>query len=335
MHKMFKIKALAIPIAVVLQALPALAGTTQLPSGFAGSSTDYIVLDGNSYPSGNLICFSGGCGGGFQGTVYGTGSTTATGPSTLTSVWCVDYQLDVTTSSRYIANISSLNAISVPADNSVRYGNLNTVDPTGAAQGWTNAVTDPTNLDGGGAAAENSAAYRYTLAAALVSQYVDTTSTTNPTNLDGSSPVNQAIQKAIWYITYNSDYQTGATWAPTGLGGGTPVACSGANNVNTNYMCWVQYAETHANTVNTSAWAVISGPANSSGSLLAPQVVNGYPSFQTFLVQVDGSAYTNGSPGGPSSPTPEPTYFVLTLALGGLVVFARIRSARKQSTAKG
>jgi hypothetical protein len=323
MKIVLKLKPLVICLAVVLPVLPALAGTTELPSGFAGSSTDYIVLDSNSFPGGNLICFAAGCGGGFQGTIYGPGATTATGPSTLTSVLCVDYQLDVTGASQYIANISTLNAVSVPADNNVRYGNLNTVDPTGATPGWTNAVTDPTNLDGGGATAENSAAYRYTLAAALVSQYADTTATANPTNLDGSSPVNQAIQEAIWYITYNSDYQTGATWAPAGLGAGAPVACSGPNNVNTNYMCWVQYAEANANTVNTSAWAVISGPANSSGNLLAPQIINGSPSYQTFLAQVDGS------------PTPEPTYFVLTLALGGLVVFARIRSARKQSTAKG
>jgi hypothetical protein len=329
---MNKIKTLAILFAGGLQALTALAGTTPLPSGFAGSTTDYIVFNGASYPSGNLICFSAGCGGAFQGTIYGPGSIAATGSSTLTTVWCVDYQLDVTTSSQYITDISTLNTIPVPTDNNVRYGNLNTVDPTGAAPGgWANTVTDPTNLDGGGVTAENSAAYRYTLAAALVSQYADSTPAINPTNLNGGSPVNQAIQEAIWFVTYNSDYQTGATWPPSGQGIGSPLACSGPNNVNTNYMCWVQYAENNANTVNTSAWAVVSGPADSSGNLLTPPTncttCEGYPSFQTFLAQVNpGPNKTIGS-----TPTPEPAYFELTLGLGGFIVFARRRRTRKQS----
>jgi hypothetical protein len=342
-HTMLKINILAITLIVALQGLPAFAGTTPLPSGFAGSTTDYIVFNGNSYPGGNLICFSAGCGGGFQGTIYGPGSTTASGPATLTTVWCVDYQLDVTTSSQYITDISTLSAISVPSDTNVRYGNLDTVDPTGAAPGgWANAVTDPTNLDGGGATAENSAAYRYTLAAALVSQYVDATTPTpvvNPTNLNGGSSVNQAIQEAIWYITYNSDYQTGATWPPPGQGISSPLTCgagqSASNSTgNTNYACWVQYAEANANTVNTSAWAVVSGPADSSGNLLTPPTncptCEGYPSFQTFLAQVDTTTNTNGSPGG-GPPTPEPTYFVLTLGLGGLIVYARRRRAGKQA----
>jgi hypothetical protein len=331
---MDKIKTLAILFALALQALTAVASTTPLPSTFAGSTTDYIVFNGDSYPSQNLICFSAGCGGGFQATVYGPGATTPTGASTLTTVWCADYQLDVTTSSQYITSITTLSAITVPTDNNVRYGNLSTVDPTGAAPGgWANAVTDPTNLDGGGSNAENSAGYRYTMAAALVSQYVDTTPAINPTNLDGSSTVNQAIQEAIWYITYNSDYQTGATWPPPGQGISSPVSCLGGQSAlnstgNTDYACWVQYAETNANTVNTSAWAVISGPASASGTLVTPPpTIDGYPSFQTFLTQVNpGSNKTIGS-----TPTPEPAYFELTLGLGGLIVFARRRRARKQS----
>ena len=332
--KMHKTKTITILFAGVLQALPALAGITPLPSSFAGSTTDYIVFDGSSYPGQNLICFSGGCGGGFQGTVYGPGSTTATGPSTLTTVWCVDYQLDVTPGSQYIANTTTLNAITLPGDNNVRYGDLNTVSPSGATSGWTNAVTDPTNLDGG---QSNSAAYRYTLAAALVSQYADTTPAPDPTNLDGGSAVNQAIQQAIWYITYNSEYQSGATWPPPGLGLTSPASCSSAQSVtnstgNTDYACWVQYAEANANTVNTNGWAVVSGPADASGNLLAPSTTcaycNGYPSYQTFLVQEDSNGIvTHGN----SPATPEPTYFLLTSGLGGLMLFVRRRKARKQS----
>jgi hypothetical protein len=253
----------------------------------------------------------------------------------LTTVWCVDYQLDVTTGSQYIANITSLNSVSAPTDTNVRYGDLTTVSPTGATPGWANAVTDPTNLDGGQA---NSAAYRYTLAAALVSQYVDTTPAPNPTNLNGGSPVNQAIQEAIWYITYNSDYQNGATWPPPGQGISSPVTCSGAQSAlnstgNTDYACWVQYAEANANTVNTSAWAVISGPTDATGNLVTPPPTScaacyGYPSFQTFLAQVDnGGTVTHGS----LPPTPEPTYFLLTSGLGGVMLFVRKRRARKQS----
>jgi len=324
---MHKIKTLTILFAGALLALPALAGTTPLPTTFAGSTTDYLVFNGSSFPGQNLICFSAGCGGGFQATVYGPGSTTATGPSTFTTVWCSDYQLDVTTDSQYITNITTLNDITAPTDNNVRYGNLTSVSPTGTPAGWANSVTDPTNLDGGGATAENSAAYRYTLAAALVSQYVDSSNTPDPVNLNGGSGINQALQEAVWYITYNSDYQSGATWPPSGQGISAPVACTGSNNVNTNYMCWVQYAEANANTVNTSAWAVASGPTNASGTLTTPPpIVDGYPSYQTFLVQVNsGGVVTTGD----NPPTPEPAYFALTAGLGGLIVFMRRRRTQK------
>jgi hypothetical protein len=315
---MNKTKVLVVLIASGLLALPALAGLTPLPSSFAGSTTDYISFNGSSFPGSNLICFSAGCGGGFQGTVYGPGKTMATGPSVLTTVWCVDYQLDVTTSSAYITNITTLDAINSNLGN-VRYGNLNSVDPTGVPPGgWANSVIDPTGIDGGAPIADNSAAYRYTLAAALVSQYV-----TTPTNLNGSSPVNQAIQEAIWYITYNSDYETGATWPPPGQGIPSSEVCLAGQSAtnptgNTDYACWVKYAEANAGSVNTKAWAVISGPTASNGSLITPPpLVDGYPSYQTFLVQVN--------------PTPEPAYFALTLGLGAFIFFVRQRRAKKQA----
>ena len=153
-----------------------------------------------------MICPSGadGCGGGFQATVYNGTSTSGSSP-TLTTVWCVDYQLDVGTSSQYVTDIKTLNDISTPTDSNVRYGTLNSV---GGTSGWANALTGgggfnagPTTLDNGNS---NSAAYRYTLAAALVSQYVDTSNVKDPANLNGSSSVNLAIQEAIWYITYNN-----------------------------------------------------------------------------------------------------------------------------------
>jgi len=325
---MKKIKVLVILLAGTV---PVLAGTTPLPSSFAGSTTDYILFNGDSYPGGNLICFSSGCGGGFQSDVYGPGVTQATGTPTLTTVWCVDYQLDVTTSSQYITDVKTLNSIASPIDDNVRYGNLNSVDPTGAAPGsWTNAVTDAA-----APSLANTAAYRYTLAAALVSQYVDSTSTSNPTNLNGGSPVNAAIQEAIWYITYNSDYQTGATWPPPGQGIAPTRTCGSGQSAlnstgNTDYTCWVQYAEANANSVNTSAWAVVSGPADNNGNLLTPPsncpTCEGLPAFQTFLAQVNpGGQLTH------ENPTPEPTYFLLTFAMGGLILLVRRRQAGKQA----
>ena len=326
---MNKTKALGILIASALQALPALAGTTPLPSNFAGSTTDYISFNNpNPFPGSNLICFSAGCGGAFQATVYGPGATSAAGAGVLTTVWCVDYQLDVTTGSEYISNITTLNDINSTTESNVRYG---TLDSTGTSSGWVNALANTSGIDGGDA---NSSAYRYTLAAALTSQYIDSGNVADPTNPNGGAAVNTAIQEAIWYITYNNEYPAdGTTWPPeSDIGSPTCGGGQSAQNStgDTNYACWVKYAEANAGNVNTAAWAVVSGQTNSQGILQAPGPLNGvytqYPSYQTFLVQV-----TPGGSISQQSPTPEPTYFVLTLALGGLIVFARRRRIRQQA----
>src|ERR1700728_2466456 len=104
-------KILAVLYTSALITIPALASTQPLPATFQGSTTDYIAFDGNSFPGSNLICFNTGCGGSFQATVYGPATTGASGKSVLTTVWCVDYQLDVTTSSQYITNIMTLSDI--------------------------------------------------------------------------------------------------------------------------------------------------------------------------------------------------------------------------------
>ena len=231
----------------------------------------------------------------------------------------MDYQLDVTYGSQYIANIKTLDSITAPTDASVRYANQTSA--------WLNSVTDPLNIAGGA----NTAAYRYTLAAALVSQYVDNTNSANPTQLNGGSAVNSAIQEAIWYITYNNEYSPGATWPPPGDSIGSATCAAGHDNVTdpNNYRCWVQYAEANAASVQTNQWAVISGPADANGTLLAPQPLNGYPQFpayQTFLAEVTPGGQINHD-----NPTPEPTYFVLTSGLGGLLVLARRRRNRKQA----
>ena len=88
----------------------------------------------------------------------------------------------------------------------------------------------------------------------------------------------------------------------------------------------MQYAEANEANVNTSKWAVVSGPTNDQGVLQSPPNVGGYPSYQTFLVQLDsGGDVTH------TGITPEPTYFVLTFGLGGLILFARRRRAAKRA----
>lgn len=315
--------------------------TTPLPQSY--SSPEYIY--NFSYPSQNLICPAGadGCGGAFQVNI----SNSPNGPSatnTRTTVWCVDYQLNVTNGSEYTTDIQNLANITTPTDLNVRYGNLTGLGSPGnpGTPGWAHALTDPTGIDGGQV---NSAGYRYTLAAALVSQYEgpSPSSFSNPSSFDtiadlyGSSSgqsaayaVNTAIQEAIWYITYNYDYSPRtpfpsfmSTAACPGSGSALPTG-SNADNA----MCWVQYAEDNANTVNTGEWGVVSGPANATtGALEDPVNSQGYPSYQTFLVQISTTGQTGGL-----SPTPEPTYYVL-LGVSCIVLFAVSRRRRAKINA--
>jgi hypothetical protein len=318
---------LAILILTAVTGLVAFGDTSPIPNTLLG--VDYITFNGSSFPGNgsSLICFPAGCGGAFNATIN-SGATQQLGSGVSATVWCVDYQLDVTTSSSYTTDIDSINNIIIPVDDNVRYGNLNSVSPTGTSAGWTNSVVDPTGLDGN---STNSSSYRYALAAALVSEY-----TPSPQDVNGGSAVDTAIQEAVWYVTYNSDYAPGATWPPTGSGIPASGSCSGAGAVDSaaptgaaasDFSCWVQYAEDNANTVNTSAWAVVSGPADASGNLLPPATVDGYPSYQTFLVQVATDTITTGSSGGP---LPEPTYFAL-LGVSCLVLFVVSRRRRSKA----
>jgi len=238
--------------------------------------------------------------------------TAAVGTPTLTTVWCVDYQLDVEVGSAYSADITQLSAIQTPTDSTVRYGDQTTK--------WDNTVTDPSNPS----LNTNTAAYRYALAAALVSQY-DAGSSSGTTQVDsGNDPTNvsdsarnQAIQTAIWYVTYNHDY--GATTWP-------PFTDSSAQTAA--YTTWVTWAENNVDSVNLNDWAVISGPANGSGtppSLTSPNGV-----YQTFLAQVNDS--------GPNinlnDTAPEPTfYWLMAFGLASLFIASRRRKAQASVSA--
>jgi hypothetical protein len=282
-------------LAAALALAPLYGASSPIPTSLLG--TDYVTFGSNSFN--NLIGpFPAGYGGAFDATIYGN-PTSPTGPAVTTTVWCVDYQLDVEVGSDYTADIVSLaNATSDAAQ--VRYGTL----PSDGSS-WANTLT-PTNNYGYD---PNSALYRYTLAAALISEYEDSSNQIDPTNPANTSQ-NQAIQTAIWYLTYNNEYNPGATWAPF-----DPTQYGASNgNINSpgDYLYWVNWAENNVTSVDLNDWAIVSGPADASGNLLPPNGVNGY---QTFLVQVQ--------------PTPEPTFFAL-LAVGllGLAVVARKRRAQ-------
>src|ERR1039457_1627326 len=67
--------------------------------------THYVTFDGNSFQ--NLIgAFPAGYGGAFQASIY-SGASSATGSPVTSTVWCVDYQLDVEPGSAYTANINA------------------------------------------------------------------------------------------------------------------------------------------------------------------------------------------------------------------------------------
>jgi len=198
-----------------------------------------------------LICFSAGCGGEFEAQI--NGGTVSGTPQIPVTVWCSDYQLNVTTGSQYAADVSLLSNITKPTDPSVQYGNL----PNGSVT-WNNALTSGllpagvTNTLGtvDYTSDTSTAAYRFTLAAALVSQYVSAPGT--PGFLDGGSSQNMAIQEAIWYLTSNNTSGTDSAFSF----GAAVVGDS------TNYAYWLNYVLTNQNDVvsnlNLNQWAVIS-----------------------------------------------------------------------------
>jgi hypothetical protein len=273
-----------------------------------GAATDYIQFDGSSYNPAQEICFTAGCGGSFTAQIN-AGNTATPGNTSTVRVWCADYQLNVTTSSQYITDVSTLANIVSPTDPYVQYGNLTS---SGSAPSWNNALTSGlafaptgsilTTVDGGGV---NSAAYRFTLAAALISQYAP-----GPTNLTGSLPRNTAIQEAVWYLTSNSTPGT-----DTAFNFGAITANVSDQN---NYAYWLNEVLTNQNnavgSVNTDAWAVVSGPASIVDGKVAPQS----NSYQTFLAEVITSSHQN--------PLPEPSFYALLgIGLSGLFASARRR----------
>lgn len=271
---------------------------TALSSSLA-NQVDYLTFTSNSYPTSNLIgAYGGGYGGAFRPQIN-AGSTQDLVNSQFATVFCVDYQLDVTSGSRYPAQVTTLDSIATGANTNVRYGDINSV----GAGGWVNSLGNATTI---------SAAYRYTLAADLVAQY-------GQGGVPDNTTTNQSIQEAIWYITANNEY--------TSIPGASDAAFSPANALpGTDYMTWVNTAQHDiaqaaiAGTLGTlrSSWAVISGPS----PLGVPTVQNGYPGYQTFLVKLSQPTFDL------HTPTPEPGFYGLVAAgLGGLLYIRRRKKA--------
>jgi len=219
--------------------------------------------------------------------------------------------LDVEVGSAYSSDIVQLNAIQTPTDSTVRYADQTTK--------WDNSVSDPADPS----VNTNTAKYRYALAAALISQYDDSTTDGAtyvdapgdpklvPTNVSNTAR-NKAIQTAIWYVTYNKEYDTSAAWP----------AFNTSTTQRNNYLAWVAWAENNVDSVNLNDWAVISGPANGPGS--PPSLTSPNGVYQTFLVQASDSGPTitlNDS-------TPEPTfYWLVAFGMGALFIASRRRNA--------
>ncbi len=255
-----------------------------------------------------LICPPevGGCGGAFRADVTGAGSGLVVHDAT---VWCVDAQLDVNVGSSYNANIVKLSNTAALNDPALtRYG----ADGTQVPSQWVNAI-----------AGFGDSASRYRLVASLVMQYQDSNFSgdyskpfdqTYNASLSGSPAIagnltarNEAIQRAIWWITYND---VNGPPSPANING------SRADGVAGGYSDWVDYAMQNAGAVDLSSWAVISGPATIGGTVLAPDSAH----FQTYLVQLDSTRITQA--------TPEPKFLALLVA--GLV--AMIWSRRRRAT---
>ena len=240
-----------------------------------------------------------GCGGAFRADI----KSNAVGAPTIkdATVWCVDSQLDVSAGSSYYANIVSLSNTSALDDPTfTRYG----TNGSPATQ-WRNPIN-----------AFNDSASRYKLVAALVMQYQDSNLSgdyskpydqAHNNSLTGQAAINltarnDAIQRAIWWIMYNK--VADPTPSPDDITGNLSAG------VPAGYSDWVDWATHNVGSLDLSSWAVISGPAYSSGSLLPPSSGR----YQTFLVQVQAA--------------PEPAYLgLLAVGLGAILWFKRRRIA--------
>lgn len=215
-----------------------------LPVELAGAPSNYIKV---TTSGAHAFTLNNG-GGGFAGQVWE--GQTNTGPSHLTTMWCIDSQLQFTNGSQGLANINLLS--SLPTDE-VRYGEIG---EAGNPYSWTNSFTGV--LD--------TAAARFQMAAWLVQQYSPFPNGPSPSN----DPVNKAIQRSIWAIIHNNT--PGADAAGESVINGAP-----GDMTQENY--WVDLAKANYGSVDTSQWAIVSWLVDENGVFAGD-------ARQTFLVQV-------------------------------------------------
>lgn len=208
----------------------------------------------------------------FGGPISG-GAFTAVVDGYLTTVWCVDIQNSIDPgdpSATYTANVTALDAWIGGINPEVRKGTV-----TGAAN-W-------------GDGSDLTALQRYQAAAYLVQQF-----DSSPNGPTTPSAANQAIQNAIWHLTY-------ANGVPSSHADPGP---------NAEYLAAKAFLENPANAnFGFGNWAVISGVALPDGTLTS----NGR---QTFLVQYIPDR----------TDVPEPAS--LAMIGGGLILFASVRLRR-------
>jgi len=213
-------------------------------------------------------------GGGFQAQI-GAGNTLT--PSMTTTVWCVDSQQSFGNGDTALANIVKLTSAGFNPSLTA-YGSL-----TGSG---TTKFLNSVGLT------TDDALHRFQATAWLVSQYNGFPSgPLDALPLGGADDLrNDAIQRAIWQITYNNS--VAQPWP--GLAGGDIT--SGAPAAQTWITAAANFVNNSANAAFFNNWAVVTWGANANGSLVSP-------GKQTFLVQL----------------TPEPSFYaVVGLGLAGL-----------------
>src|SRR5579875_940005 len=267
-------------------------------AGFAAADPQPLsssVLNGSgvqlytsvNVPAGNPaypVSFNFGSGGGFTTTI----------DSTNTVMWCVDAEEDIAPPTTYNADIVEVSKIGSNSSD-VRYGSVTSGQ-------WQNSYTVITTTQ-----------QRYEMAAYLVSTYpgVSTGTVTGPTQSPSLTLDEQEIQTAIWEIMWNSSVspQGSITYSDIANGSnGTALFTTSEKSTILSLITQAQtYVENNPNATLFNDYAVVSGGANSNGSLQSPGI-------QTYLVQLN-------SP----SAVPEPASVVL---LGSLLAFVFLLTYR-------
>jgi hypothetical protein len=292
---MFKVKCFGVLLLIGASFAHA---NTPLSSG-SSIGLGYLVTGGWSSVYG--VACSNGCGGQFGATLQPVTPTypsvapyTATGTPSPVDIFCVDSQESFGPGAAGYAFVTPVSSIdSNPS--TVRFAS-----PTN----WENNLSAYV-------ANSNDPGVRYEMAAYLISQYDGFGSSyyvsdSNNSGITTNDPTNDAIQEAIWAITYQPP-ANGLDSFPNYFG-------------NSAVDAWIQTAASNYLTLQSN-WAVVSWNVNNQTGTLDP--AGSGANAQTFLIELPGSnTYSNGPA------TPEPGFYgALMVGLSGL--FFAVRRRRK------